>query len=164
VLERAAACAGVAIFVITAVVASCSNSSGETPDARDADVAEAADVADVTFAIDSYSYDTYFMFEDAAHADTSPPREDPPDDGPPPTLPCGDSGEDARPPWEPPYEETSAPCPLPPSYCVDRRWVASYINGTCEDGGCSYWRVYQDCQLIGGSFCSSGRCITPVGK
>jgi hypothetical protein len=161
VLERTAACVGIAIFVITAAVASCSQKTGETPDVPDVPDARDTGGADVTFAIDS-SRDTSFAFDDAANADTSVPRADPPDAGPLPMLPCGDSGEDTTPPWG--ADETSTACPLPPSYCIDDRWLASYINGTCEDGGCRYWRVYQDCKVIGASWCTSGRCLTAVGK
>ena len=42
--------------------------------------------------------------------------------------------------------------------------AASYVNGACEDGGCQYWRTYQDCSLIGGSRCQMGRCLPPILK
>jgi len=158
VLERAAAAAGVAIFVVTAVVAGCLGTSHEREQSpRD------TGTADIGFTIDASVPDTYFEFADAKGVDTSLPREDPPDAGPLPMLPCGDSGEDAKAPWDV-YEETSVACPLPPSYCVDPRWLASYVNGVCEDGGCQYWRVYQDCRLIGGSSCFGGHCTPPIVK
>lgn len=160
VFERAAAAAGVAIFVICAAVASTPACSGVTQ--NNAAAADSAEIADTTV-FDSAAVDTFFPFPDASGADTVVERPDPPDAGPPPTLPCGDSGGDTTLPWDA-EEETSVACPLPPSYCLDDRWLVSYVNGTCEDGGCQYWRTYQDCHAIGASRCVIGFCRTVVGK
>jgi hypothetical protein len=53
-------------------------------------------------------------------------------------------------------------CPLPPSRCLDRSWLLSYVSGVCVDGKCTYVHVFHDCSPD--SQCVIDRCVFLVGK
>lgn len=164
---RLATTIGVAIFVFAALgslAPACSGSAegepGEAP--HDATGDATRDAQDDGTLVPP---DTRFEFPDVPNPDTAFPSGDAPDAGELPAVPCGDAAVDAEPPWAPwDGAPTDGGCPLPPSYCVDRAWLASYVNGVCEDGVCRYWRVLHDCTASGASFCFSGHCQTVVGK
>jgi hypothetical protein len=154
--ERATAAIGVCLFACVAgasSVTSCGTEStrgGEptpsdvaaedapTDDATDTDIADSSQEPDVTLPRD-VQWD-------------GPIEPQPADVGPIPVVACG---------MDP---DSSIACPLPPSRCVDTRWLETYVSGSCDAGTCSYWRVFHDCKLEGGSFCLMDRCQFAVGK
>ena len=140
--QRLAACAfagfaAVAFFSSAPGCGSSVTNPGPTPPTFDSGVDGSAGESGVDaagadtsypdgFALDTYEPDTVFL-------DTGSP-----DAGALPDVPC-DGGA----------------CPLPDSYCVDYRWLATYTKGSCADGGCVYVRTLIDCYASGGSACES---------
>ena len=138
---------GVALFAATASASACRRAA---PPIIATDAAP-EDVGDISITEDAaISIDTFVVFADTG--DTAFPQSDAPDAGPLPVVPCSDAPTDA------------VACPLPPSKCIDRQWLASYVNGVCEEGYCRYWRVLQDCSAAGGSSCAIDHCQTAIVK
>jgi hypothetical protein len=144
--------AGMALFAAVAMFGACSTTSEVTPPPVASDAAN--DTADATTASDTTVEDVYedLSFDFASDVAWESKPLEAPDAPAAPVVACGaDAGDGGA-------------CPLPPSKCLDGRWLESYVNGTCVDGTCQWWRIYHDCQAEGGSFCSVDRCQFAVGK
>jgi hypothetical protein len=50
-------------------------------------------------------------------------------------------------------------CPLPSSWCADRRWLTFYDNAQCISALCTWEKRYVDCGSIG---CFFGQCQPPI--
>jgi hypothetical protein len=50
-------------------------------------------------------------------------------------------------------------CPLPSSWCADRRWLTFYDNAQCISAVCTWEKRYVDCGSIG---CFFGQCQPPL--
>lgn len=91
-------------------------------------------LADATVVADDASP---FNFSDAwATPDVLGPT--PPDALAPPAVDCDDAGA----------------CALPPSVCVDTRWLEYFDNGVCADGGCQFNVEWHYCD----DHCADGGC------
>ena len=130
----------VALFLCCFVLCGCTT----TPSAADrGDLAAAtvdAAIADFAFAQPDLN--------DPWWSSDGPPPEDA--GSPPPSQSCVPDAA-AR--------DMASTCDLPPSTCLDSRWLIYYVNPVCQGGSCRWEKRFLDCFTMPANACSGNGCV-----